>query len=46
MFVIFLKKESIYVLPKRCMTESEIKELSLVFEQKLGDDFEKESDQS
>lgn len=46
MFVIFLKKESIYVLPKRCMTESEIKELSLVFEQKLGDDFEKEADQS
>lgn len=40
MFVIFLKKESIYVLPKRCLTESEIKELSFVFDQKLGDDFE------
>ncbi len=42
MFVIFLKKESIYVLPKRCMTESEIKQLSYVFDLKLGDDFEKE----
>lgn len=42
MFVIFLKKESIYVLPKRCMTESEIKQLSDVFAQKLGDDFETE----
>lgn len=43
MFVIFLKKESIYVLPKRCMTDSEIKELSFVFDQKLGDDFETEN---
>ena len=42
MFVIFLKKESIYVLPKRCMTESEIKQLSYVFDLKLGDDYEKE----
>lgn len=42
MFVIFLKKESIYVLPKRCMTEGEIKQLSYVFDLKLGDDFEKE----
>ena len=42
MFVIFLKKESIYVLPKRCMTENEIKQLSYMFDLKLGDDFEKE----
>lgn len=42
MFVVFLKKESIYVLPKRCMTESEIKQLSYVFDLKLSDDFEKE----
>lgn len=42
MFVIFLKKESIYVLPKRCMTESEIKQLSDVFAQKLDDDFKTE----
>ena len=42
MFVIFLKKESIYVLPKRCMTNSEIKQLSVIFDQKLGDDFETE----
>lgn len=42
MFIIFLKKESIYVLPKRCLTESEIKELRYVFDQKLGDDFELE----
>lgn len=42
MFVIFLGKESIYVLPKRCLTENEIKELSFVFDQKLGDDFEAE----
>ncbi len=40
MFVIFLKKESIYVLPKRCMTEKEIKQLSYMFDLKLGDDFE------
>lgn len=45
MFVIFLKKESIYVLPKRCMTESEIKQLSFVFSQNLGDDFETEESQ-
>ena len=42
MFVIFLKKESIYVLPKRCMTDSDIKQLSSVFSQNLGDDFETE----
>lgn len=42
MFVIFLKKESIYVIPKRCLTESEIKEISFVFDQNLGDDFEVE----
>lgn len=46
MFVIFLKKESIYVLPKRCMTKDEIKELSFVFDQKLGDDFEVETVQT
>lgn len=45
MFVIFLKKESIYVIPKRCLTESEIKELSFVFDQRLGDDFEIETNQ-
>ena len=43
MFVIFLKKESIYVLPKRCMNEDEIKNLSFVFDQKLGDDYEVET---
>lgn len=42
LFIIFLKKESIYVLPKRCLTENEIKQLSFVFDQKLGDDFETE----
>lgn len=42
MFVIFLKKESIYVLPKRCLKENEIREISFVFDQKLGDDFEAE----
>lgn len=42
MFIIFLGKESIYVLPKRCMTESEIKEISFIFDQKLGDYFETE----
>lgn len=42
MFIIFLGKESIYVLPKRCMTESEIKEITFIFDQKLGDDFETE----
>ncbi len=42
MFIIFLKKESIYVLPKRCMHSDEIKQLSEVFSQNLGDDFEKE----
>ncbi len=42
MFVIFLGKESIYVLPKRCMTKNEIKEISFIFDQKLGDDFEAE----
>ncbi len=43
LFIIFLKKESIYVLPKRCLTENEIKQLSFVFDQKLGDDFETEA---
>ncbi len=42
LFIIFLKKDSIYVLPKRCLTEDEIKQLSYVFDQKLGDDFETE----
>ncbi len=42
MFVIFLKKESIYILPKRALSESEIKEISYTFDQKLGDDFETE----
>lgn len=43
LFIIFLKKESIYVLPKRCLTENQIKQLSFVFDQKLGDDFEIEA---
>ena len=46
MFVLFLKKDSIYVLPKRCLREDEIKELSFVFDQKLGDDFEVETVQT
>ena len=46
MFVIFLKKESIYVLPKRCMTENEIKQLSYMFDLKLGDDFEIEENKT
>lgn len=42
MFVLFLKKESIYVLPKRCMEDYQINIIRNTFKSKLGDDFETE----
>ena len=42
MFVLFLKKESIYVLPKRCMEDYQLSIIRSTFKNKLGDDFETE----
>lgn len=42
MFLLFLKKESIYVLPKRCMEDYQINIVRKTFEEKLGEDYEKE----
>ena len=41
MFVIILKKDTIYVLPKRCMKNSEEKILKDIFLNKTGERFEK-----
>lgn len=43
MFVLFLKKESIYVLPKRCMEEYQVNIIRNTFKEKLGEDFETEA---
>ncbi|MCD8328296.1 MAG: YcxB family protein [Ruminococcus sp.] len=43
MFVLFLKKDTIYVLPKRCMEDYQIQIVKKTFESKLGDDFEVET---
>ena len=41
MFVIILKKDTIYVLPKRCMDNSKENILRDKFSQKIGEEFEK-----
>ena len=38
LFIIFYKKQMIYTVPKRCMTENDIKEFHNIFSEKLGDD--------
>lgn len=40
-FVLVLKKDTIYVLPKRCMTGEQAETLKKVFSEKLNEDFEK-----
>ena len=40
MFLLFLKKESIYVLPKRCIEDYQINTIRKTFEEKLGEDYE------
>ena len=38
-FVLVLKKDTIYVLPKRCMTEEQINKTSEIFSTKLNEDY-------
>ena len=40
-FVLVLKKDTIYVLPKRCMNNDQIEILRNKFKEKLSEDFEK-----
>ncbi len=40
MYILILKKDTIYVLPKRCFDENISKELSDKFKEKLGDEYE------
>ena len=40
MYILILKKDTIYVLPKRCFDENVSKELGEKFKEKLGSEFE------
>lgn len=40
LFMIFLRKKTIYILPKRCLSEDEISTLQEVFLEKTDDDYE------
>lgn len=42
MFVLFLRKESIYVLPKRCMEEYQVNIIKSTLSEQLGEDYEVE----
>lgn len=42
MYILILKKDTIYVLPKRCFDENVSKELSDKFRQKLGEEYEQQ----
>lgn len=39
LFIIFLKKQTIYTIPKRCINAMEITELRKIFSEKLEEDF-------
>ena len=39
MFVIFMKRQTIYVLPKRCISEKQQQDIREVLSEKIGEDF-------